>query len=222
MSQEQLADRLGITRQSVSKWESGSAAPELSKLITLSEMFQVSIDYLVKDAEEPKGAEKEESRRLEEKVDNIVRYMKGYHYTSKAMIKGVPFVCVRLSRRLGKEGVAKGIIAVGNVAIGVLSFGCIAVGLMALGAMAAGIVAIGSLAIGIYAAGAAAFGKEVAIGAAAHGNTVIGESVKGAHCLRWYSGLSAEEAERFILESHPRLWSPLLKFLAAIAGSMGR
>ena len=93
---------------------------------------------------------------------------------------------------------------------------------MALGAMAAGIVAIGSLAVGIYAAGAAAFGKEVAIGAAAHGNTVIGESVKGAHCLRWYSGLSAEEARRSILESHPRLWSPLLKFLAAIAGSMGR
>ena len=133
MSQEQLADRLGITRQSVSKWESGSAAPELSKLITLSEMFQVSIDYLVKDAEEPKGAEKEESRRLEEKVDNIVQYMKGYHYTSKATIKGVPFVCVRLSRRLGKEGVAKGIIAVGNVAIGVLSFGCISVGVISIG-----------------------------------------------------------------------------------------
>ena len=187
MSQEQLADRLGITRQSVSKWESGAALPELAKLITLSEMFQVSIDYLVKDAEEPKEAEREESRRLEEKVDNIVRYMRGYHYTSKTTIKGVPLVCVRLSRRLGKEGVAKGIIAVGNVAIGVLSFG-----------------------------------KEVAIGAAAHGNTVIGESVKGAHCLRWYSGLSAEEARRFILESHPRLWSPLLKFLAAIAGSMGR
>ena len=242
MSQEQLADRLGITRQSVSKWESGAALPELAKLITLSEMFQVSIDYLVKDAEEPKEAEREESRRLEEKVDNIVRYMRGYHYTSKTTIKGVPLVCVRLSRRLGKEGVAKGIIAVGNVAIGVLSFGCvsvgvisigclgigilalgcIAVGLMALGAMAAGIVAIGSLAVGIYAAGAAAFGKEVAIGGAAHGNTVIGESVKGAHCLRWYSGLSAEEARRFILESHPRMWSPLLKFLAAIAGSMGR
>ena len=73
-----------------------------------------------------------------------------------------------------------------------------------------------------WESGAAAFGKEVAIGAAAHGNTVIGESVKGAHCLRWYSGLSAEEARRSILESHPRLWSPLLKFLAAIAGSMGR
>ena len=38
MSQEQLADRLGITRQSVSKWESGAALPELVKLITLSEI----------------------------------------------------------------------------------------------------------------------------------------------------------------------------------------
>ena len=49
LSQEQLADRLGVTRQSVSKWESGTALPELVKLISLSEMFGVSLDYLVKD-----------------------------------------------------------------------------------------------------------------------------------------------------------------------------
>ena len=36
MSQEQLADRLGVTRQSVSKWEGGTAVPELVKLISLS------------------------------------------------------------------------------------------------------------------------------------------------------------------------------------------
>ena len=47
LSQEQLADRLGVTRQSVSKWESGAAAPELVKVITLSELFGVSVDYLV-------------------------------------------------------------------------------------------------------------------------------------------------------------------------------
>ena len=47
LSQEQLADRLGVTRQSVSKWESGAAAPELSKLVALSELFSVSVDYLV-------------------------------------------------------------------------------------------------------------------------------------------------------------------------------
>ena len=49
LSQEQLADRLGVTRQSVSKWESGAAAPELTKLVALSELFSVSVDYLVKD-----------------------------------------------------------------------------------------------------------------------------------------------------------------------------
>ncbi len=49
LSQEQLADRLGVTRQSVSKWESGTALPELVKLISLSEIFGVSLDYLVKD-----------------------------------------------------------------------------------------------------------------------------------------------------------------------------
>ena len=44
MSQEQLADRLGITRQSVSKWEAGSSMPEISKLIAISELFGVSLD----------------------------------------------------------------------------------------------------------------------------------------------------------------------------------
>ena len=43
LSQEQLADRLGVTRQSVSKWESGTVLPEIVKLISLSEMFDVSV-----------------------------------------------------------------------------------------------------------------------------------------------------------------------------------
>ena len=44
MSQEQLAAKIGITRQSVSKWESGSTLPELAKLIAISELFDVSVD----------------------------------------------------------------------------------------------------------------------------------------------------------------------------------
>ena len=47
MSQEQLADQLGITRQSVSKWESGASVPELAKLIAIADFFDVSLDYLV-------------------------------------------------------------------------------------------------------------------------------------------------------------------------------
>lgn len=48
LTQEQLADLLGVSRQSVSKWESGSSVPELDKLIRLSEVFEITVDELVK------------------------------------------------------------------------------------------------------------------------------------------------------------------------------
>lgn len=48
-SQEQLADKLGIARQTISKWENGQAVPELNGLIVLSELYGVTIDRLVKD-----------------------------------------------------------------------------------------------------------------------------------------------------------------------------
>lgn len=48
-SQEQLAEQLGISRQSVSKWESGMAVPDLDRIIKISDLFGVSVDYLVKD-----------------------------------------------------------------------------------------------------------------------------------------------------------------------------
>jgi len=48
-SQEQLADKLGIARQTISKWENGQAIPELNGLILLSELYGVTIDRLVKD-----------------------------------------------------------------------------------------------------------------------------------------------------------------------------
>lgn len=48
-SQEELADKLGISRQSVSKWESGMSIPDLDKILKLGELFEVSTDYLLKD-----------------------------------------------------------------------------------------------------------------------------------------------------------------------------
>lgn len=50
-SQEALADRLNVSRQAVSKWESGASVPELDKLLALSEVFGVSTDYLLKEGE---------------------------------------------------------------------------------------------------------------------------------------------------------------------------
>lgn len=49
LSQEALAQQLGVSRQSVSKWESGQSQPELDKIVLLSELFDVTTDYLLKD-----------------------------------------------------------------------------------------------------------------------------------------------------------------------------
>lgn len=48
-SQEQLAEQLGVSRQSVSKWESGMSIPDLEKILKMSTLFGVSTDYLLKD-----------------------------------------------------------------------------------------------------------------------------------------------------------------------------
>ena len=46
-SQEQLAEKLDISRQSVSKWESGASIPDMDKILKLSRLFEVSTDYLL-------------------------------------------------------------------------------------------------------------------------------------------------------------------------------
>lgn len=48
-SQEELADQMNVTRQSVSKWEGAQSVPDLEKMIRLSKLFGVSTDYLLKD-----------------------------------------------------------------------------------------------------------------------------------------------------------------------------
>lgn len=48
MSQEQLAEKLEVSRQAVSKWESGSGYPETDKLISICEIFECSIDEILK------------------------------------------------------------------------------------------------------------------------------------------------------------------------------
>lgn len=48
-SQEELAEMLNVSRQSVSKWESSGATPELNRIIEMSKIFSVSVDYLIKD-----------------------------------------------------------------------------------------------------------------------------------------------------------------------------
>ncbi|MDE7389956.1 MAG: helix-turn-helix domain-containing protein [Lachnospiraceae bacterium] len=49
LSQEQLAEHLAVSRQAVSKWELGQSTPDLDYVVQLGELFNVSLDYLVKD-----------------------------------------------------------------------------------------------------------------------------------------------------------------------------
>lgn len=49
LSQEELAEQLGVSRQAVSKWEGAQSTPDLERIIKLSQIFGVSTDYLVKD-----------------------------------------------------------------------------------------------------------------------------------------------------------------------------
>lgn len=51
MSQEELADRIGVSRQAVSKWESEQSTPDIEKIILLSNYFEVTTDYLLKGME---------------------------------------------------------------------------------------------------------------------------------------------------------------------------
>lgn len=59
LSQEELASRLNVSRQTVSKWEIGDSAPDMEKLIAMSELFDVSLDYLMlgkEDSSQPTSA----------------------------------------------------------------------------------------------------------------------------------------------------------------------
>lgn len=51
LSQEQLAEQLNVSRQAISKWEAGQSIPESDKLLSISNYFNISLDYLMKEDE---------------------------------------------------------------------------------------------------------------------------------------------------------------------------
>lgn len=53
LSQEQLAEQLGVSRQAISKWETGKAIPESETLISISKYFDVTLDELMKENDTP-------------------------------------------------------------------------------------------------------------------------------------------------------------------------
>ena len=74
MTQSEFADKLSVTRQTVSRWEAGTVLPYIDKIPDIAELLGVSCDYLLKDeTEEETGTVKGISRLLETTKGKIVR-----------------------------------------------------------------------------------------------------------------------------------------------------
>ena len=129
LSQEGLAEMLNISRQAISKWESGQSYPEMDKLINISDIFGVTLDSLIKDNE------------IQNDTQNTVAIpfwmSRGsvFEYKSKRIVFGQPLVHIHIGYGLKK---AKGIIAIGNIATGVISIGFLAKGIISLGLLSLG------------------------------------------------------------------------------------
>ena len=174
-SQEELGNQIGVTRQTVSKWEMGQSTPELEKLVELSRLFGMSIDRLVglEEAEERRDPWEEPRRTSGVRSGGIF-----YEYVSPVKVFGLPLLHVRLGYG---PLLAKGIVAIGNCAVGVvavgscslglLSFGGLSLGLLlALGGVSLGLFALGGLAVGGFAIGGCAVGQWLAAGGGAFSN----------------------------------------------------
>lgn len=194
MSQEALAEAVGVSRQAISKWESGQACPEMEKMIRLSELFQVSIDSLVKN-DEPFGADGPSDTGTSKtpvasgfRRGFLPRYTPRYEYVSPRTFLGLPLVHVNVGPGMP---VAKGILAVGNISVGFLSvgllsfgglcFGVLAAGLLCFAAAAAGLLlAVGGIALGFLAVGGIAVGI-LALGGLSVGMFSVGGMAVASH-----------------------------------------
>ncbi len=138
-SQEELGSHIGVTRQTVSKWEMGQSTPELEKLMELSRLFGMSIDQLV--GLEAAG-ERPDPWDVAEKPARVWAWGTLYEYISPVKVFGLPLIHVRFG--YGPR-LAKGIIAIGNCAVGVVAVGGCSLGLLlAIGGSAFGHVAVGT------------------------------------------------------------------------------
>ncbi len=102
-SQEELASKLGVSRQAVSKWESAGSIPDLKRILQMSELFGVTTDYLLKDEieEEPLN-EYTETNTIKVSMEEANQYldMKNSRQCDKSMhIKSCTSYSIRYNDR---------------------------------------------------------------------------------------------------------------------------
>lgn len=249
-SQEELGERLGVTRQTVSKWELGATTPEMEKLAAMSELFGVSADELIKGSS---GFEqKTEPFSDIPKTENKRRFVNG-EYRSERTLCGMPLVHIT-SRGTAKGFIAigfraRGIVSIGLLSVGVFSvgllvLGVIAVGMLALGAaangmIAAGIFALGGVSVGVFSLGGVAFGwltfggvsigeyafggyasGSIAIGGTAHGVVVVGDVESSTGDIVFGSAVSAEEFRAAVMSRLPNTPKFVLDLFSWLANNV--
>lgn len=246
LSQEALAEMLDVSRQAISKWESGSSYPEIDNLITISEIFGVTVDSLLKD-----GEPQNDNRNIYAEPFWVSRG-RVFEYKSKRIMFGMPLVHVNIGFGLKKaKGViaignistgfisigllAKGILSIGLLSIGLVSFGVlslalllaignIAIGAIAIGAVAIGIVTLGAVSIGVYSVGALSIASRVAIGDHAYGHIAVGRVVDGVREFVDTSEvlnlrtINRDAVRTAILEEYPNTWNWVVRWLTSFLG----
>lgn len=174
-SQEELGNQIGVTRQTVSKWEMGQSTPEMEKLMELAKLFGISIDQLVGVKERQERSVSPETHKSRSNMCSCGTF---YEYISPIKIFGLPLIHIRFGPG---PWLARGIIAIGNCAVGVVAIGSCSLGvvslggislglLLALGGVSLGLFALGGLAVGGFALGGCAVGQWLALGGGAISN----------------------------------------------------
>ena len=186
LSQEQLGYELGVTRQTVSKWELGVTTPEMDKLIQLNDFFHISIDELVgHTSPEPASKAPETDYAQTAREIHYVPYHWHYEYKSRLSIFGLPLVHINVGRWFPGQKF------------------CRARGVLAIGGFAFGLFAVGGCAIGIYSIGGLAVAQKIAAGGAAYAPIAIGDAASGEIVFDINSPISPEVIRQVILQRFP-------------------
>ena len=174
MSQEELGEALGVSRQTISKWENGSAYPDMLNLMTISDFFGVKIDDMISGTKSVSEAPRDEEP---ESIQQTETAQSGFHceYKSRICVRGIPLIHINYG--FGDYR-AKGVVAIGNISSGVLSIGIIAKGMISVGIISLGLLAIGILSLAAFAVGCVAAGiisiAGIALGVMTLGGLALG------------------------------------------------
>ena len=77
LSQEHVAEKLGVARQTISKWELGETTPEMDKLIIMSELYNITLDELMKEENEGKVVNDPNNTNSQKLAGMTIKILKG-------------------------------------------------------------------------------------------------------------------------------------------------